>query len=190
MAEKSKEVSIGLVPCAVGGTPLSRWEKGGDLYSNAVQRAKLAMQDGTLKGILWHQGENDSGTEATAKSYGKRLAKMIEDIRDDLGAPKLPFAVGELGEFLYERGPDKSPYARTVNEALAKIPDIVASTAFVSAHGLTSQADQVHFDAASQRDFGHRCAEAMLRLDFWGSDVAPAAHAYFVHGKAIKASKN
>lgn len=31
MAELRPEVAIGLVPCAVGGTPLFRWQKGGDL---------------------------------------------------------------------------------------------------------------------------------------------------------------
>src|SRR5687767_12953069 len=31
MAERDPAVTIGLIPCAVGGTPLSRWEKGGDL---------------------------------------------------------------------------------------------------------------------------------------------------------------
>jgi len=32
--------------------------------------ARLAMRDGTLKGILWHQGESDSGMSTNAISYG------------------------------------------------------------------------------------------------------------------------
>ena len=36
MAEKFPNVTIGLVATAVGGTPLSRWQKGGDLYEKAV----------------------------------------------------------------------------------------------------------------------------------------------------------
>src|SRR3569833_2909425 len=50
MAEAYPKATIALVPCAVGGTPLSRWQKGGDLYEAAVVRAKAAMKDGTLKG--------------------------------------------------------------------------------------------------------------------------------------------
>ena len=34
--------AVGLVGCAVGGTPLRRWVKGGDLYEAAVARAKRA----------------------------------------------------------------------------------------------------------------------------------------------------
>ena len=83
MANQNPGVTIGLVSCAFGGTPLSRWQKGGDLYSNAVVRAKLAMKTGTLKGILWHQGESDS-QPGLAETYGDCLAQMIQDIRAQL----------------------------------------------------------------------------------------------------------
>lgn len=51
--------TIGLVPCAFGGTPLARWMKGGDLHEAAVTSARkaLAAAPGTLlAGLLWHQG--------------------------------------------------------------------------------------------------------------------------------------
>jgi len=164
MAEQQPGITIGLVPCAVGGTALRLWERGGILYSNAVRRAKLAMQDGTLKGIVWHQGESDSGTAKNAYSYGDRLARMIGDIRADLDAPGLPVVVGQIGEFLYDRGPDHSPYARVVNEALAALPTKVPATACARSKGLNHKGDQLHFDAASQREFGRRYAAEMLRL--------------------------
>jgi hypothetical protein len=164
MAETKSGATIGLVPCAFGGTPLKRWERGGDLYLNAVHRARLAMHDGTLKGILWHQGESDSGTSTNAHTYGDRLAKMIKDIRADLGAPNLPVVVGQIGEFLYDRGPEHSPYARVVNDALAKLPERVPFTGCASAKDLKHKGDQLHFDAASQRELGRRYAAEMLRL--------------------------
>ena len=164
MAASDPGVTIGLVPCAVGGTPLKRWERRGDLYSNAVQRARLAMREGTLKGILWHQGESDSGTATNANSYGDRLSRMIQDIRADLGVPDLPFVVGQIGEFLYDRGPEHSPYARVVNGALAALPEKVPATACASSKGLKDKGDQLHFDAPSQREFGRRYAAEMLRL--------------------------
>lgn len=165
MAEADPAATIGLVPCAVGGTPLTRWERGGDLYSNAVHRARLAMHDGTLKGILWHQGESDSGTEAGANAYGERLGRMIQDIRKDLNTPDLPFVAGQLGEFLYTRGPDKTPYARIVNERLAELPAKVPHSACAKSSGLKHKGDQLHFDADSQREFGKRYAAEMLRLE-------------------------
>jgi hypothetical protein len=164
MAAHEPDATIGLVPCAFGGTPLKRWQRGGDLYSNAVHRAQLAMRDGTLKGILWHQGESDSGTSTNANTYGGRLAQMIKDIRSDLACPNLPFVVGQIGEFLYDRGPKRSPYARVVNAALAALPEKVPATACVSSKGLKHKGDELHFDAASPRELGRRYAAEMIRL--------------------------
>jgi Carbohydrate esterase, sialic acid-specific acetylesterase/Neutral/alkaline non-lysosomal ceramidase, N-terminal len=164
VAAKNTNANIGLVPCAVGATLLKRWEKGGDLYSNAVARARAAMCDGTLKGIVWHQGEQDSILEVDANSYHERLIKMIGDIRSDLGEPNLPFVVGQIGEFLYTRKKQQTPFAKTVNDALARIPQDVPSTACVHSTGLTHVGDEVHFDGKSQRELGKRYAIEMLKL--------------------------
>lgn len=165
MAEAYPEATIGLIPCAVGGTPLERWEKGGDLYAQALERARLAMKDGTFKGILWHQGEGDSGHEGKSKSYADRLAKMIVDLRADLGAGELPFVAGKLGEFLALETKEKQPsYWPLVNEQIASIPARVPKTAVVESTGLKHKGDQVHFDTPSLRTFGQRYAAAMKLL--------------------------
>jgi hypothetical protein len=164
MAASDPGATIGLVPCAVGGTPLKRWERSGDLYSNAVQRARLAMREGILKGIIWHQGESDSGMATNANSYSDRLSRMIQDIRADLGTPDLLFVVGQIGEFLYDRGPGHAAYTRVVNAALAALPEKVPATACAPSKGLKDKGDVLHFDAASQREFGRRYAAEMLRL--------------------------
>lgn len=165
MADKNPSVTIGLVSAAVGGTQLSRWIKGADLYENAVKRAKLAMKDGTLAGILWHQGESDCDTEEHAHSYETRLAKMISDLRAELGAPNAPFVVGELGEFLIARTKSKPvPLSNVVNAALNDLPNKVPMTGCASAKGLKDKGDELHFDAPSQREFGRRYAEVMSQL--------------------------
>src|SRR5439155_9170141 len=99
MLKADPKVTIGLVPCAVGGTPLRRWVKGADLYEKAVSRAKLAAQAGVIKGVLWHQGESDTGNQKNAESYESRLTQMFKDLRQDLGLPDLPIVVGQLGDF-------------------------------------------------------------------------------------------
>jgi Carbohydrate esterase, sialic acid-specific acetylesterase len=164
MAEKDPSVTIGLVPCAIGGTRLNRWQKGADLYERAVKRAQIAMKDGTLEGVLWHQGESDSGTNTLANSYGERLYQMIRDLRTDLGSTNLPFVAAQIGEFLYTRKDNPSPFAKTVNTALAKLPENVPFTACVSSHDLKDKGDNLHFDAASQREMGRRYATEMLQL--------------------------
>jgi len=163
MVEQNPGITIGLIPCAFGGTPLSRWEKDSDLYSNAVYRAKLAMKNGTLKGILWHQGESDS-KPGLAETYGDRLTQMIRDIRAELKLLNLPFVVGQLGEFLYTRKTNNVTEAEIANETLAKLPARIPHTGCAHSTGLTHKGDQVHFDTASQRELGQRYATVMLGL--------------------------
>jgi predicted neuraminidase len=165
MADENNDITVGLIPCAVGGTPLQRWQKGGDLYAQALVRARLAMKDGTLKGILWHQGEGDSAKEETSRNYGARLSQMIADLRADLGVGEVPFVAGKLGEFLSPTTREGKPsFWLVVNEQLATIPQIVPQTAIVESTGLKHKGDGVHFDTPSLREFGKRYAEAMQRL--------------------------
>jgi hypothetical protein len=165
MADADPKVTIGLIPCAVGGTPLQRWQKGGDLYKQALARAKAAMQQGTLKGVLWHQGEGDSGKEDTARSYGARLSQMVKDLRAELGAGDVPFVAGELGDFLAKQGKDGAPsFWPVVNEQIAELPKLVPNAAVAKSSGLKHKGDGVHFDTPSLREFGKRYAEAMKKL--------------------------
>jgi hypothetical protein len=156
-------VSIGLIPAAFGGTSLDEWKPGDKLYNDAVRRAQEAMKSGKLRGILWHQGEADAGTEEHVNTYRERFANLVTHLRADLNAPDVPVVVGELGEF------QKGKFTRQMNEQLALIPLAVPHTAFVSSAGLTDKGDSLHFNSASAREFGRRYAHAFLSLDpLWG----------------------
>ena len=159
LVKANPTASIGLIPCAFGGTSLEEWKPGGKLYNDAVTRARAAMKSGKLRGILWHQGEADSGKEEDAKSYRERWTKVIGSMREDLNAANVPVVVGQLGEFY------TGAFARTVDEQLAIIPLQVPKTAFVSSAGLKAKSDNVHFDSPSLREFGRRYAHAFLMLE-------------------------
>ncbi|HSI09609.1 MAG: sialate O-acetylesterase [Rariglobus sp.] len=161
MLKADPKVTIGLIPCAVGGSPLKRWVKGGDLYSQAVARAKASSARGTLEGVLWHQGETDSDKQPWTETYESRLVRMIADLRSDLGRPDLPVVVGQLGEFLT---PEKHPGVETIRAALKRIPTLVPHTGYVDSTGLVHKGDELHFDTASARKLGTRYAEAMMKL--------------------------
>ncbi|WP_437192635.1 sialate O-acetylesterase [Planctomicrobium sp. SH527] len=165
IAKVDPDVTIGVIPCAVGGTPLSRWQKDADLYTQAVERARIAMKSGTLKGILWHQGESDAGSKMLADSYGKRMSKMIGDLRSDLDSPSVPFIVGGLGEFLSVGTAEKPSYWKVVNAQLESIHELVPNSAFVNSTGLGHKGDSVHFDTEALREFGRRYAAALLKLN-------------------------
>lgn len=158
IAEAYPDVTIGLIPAAVGGTPLSRWVKGGDLYERAVKLAKKNQKKGVIKGAIWHQGEGDSSNPKLYNTYQERLSGMIVDLRSDLNEPDLPIVVGELGEFF------QRPGAAKVNEALHGVAKTVPNTAVASSKGLKAKSDNVHFNAAAEKEFGQRYAEQMLKL--------------------------
>ena len=152
---------IGLLPCAVGGTPLSRWMPGHDLYENAVSICKTALSQGDkLKGILWHQGEADSKDLPTANTYGLRLTKIITSIRSELRADHVAFVAGELGYFLQNH--EACKYFTRVNQILRSLK--LANYACARANGLTDLGDNVHFDGASLREFGRRYSKCYLQV--------------------------
>lgn len=158
-------VTVGLVPCAVGGTPLRRWTKGkgGDLYEKAVSRAKIAAEAGIIKGVLWHQGESDTEKQENAESYEARLTQMFKDFRTDLGQPDLPIVVGQLGEFL-AMTPTKYPYENTVRAAIQHVPSVLPHVGYADSAGLGHKGDQLHFSADAQKEMGARFAKAMQEM--------------------------
>ena len=167
MADADGHAVIGLIPCADGGTPLSRWEPGHDLYTNAVFRTKAALASGgRLRGILWHQGEADSWAKETAETYAVRLTNMVTQLRRDLDATDVPFIAGEVGAHyavsLEKRG--KKPYVKEVNaqmkEAVASLP----VSAWASADGLVPGQDGIHFTTESAYELGRRYAKEFQRL--------------------------
>ena len=158
---------VGLVPTAVGGSPISSWEPGAvdpatrtHPYDDAIVRARAAMRSGTLKAVLWHQGESD-GHEATSLLYDARLRALIARFRSDLGAPDLPFIIGQLGRF--DKGPWSAAKVR-VDSAHRAIAAQVHNVAYVSSEGLTDRGDTIHFDSPSARELGRRYAKAYFAL--------------------------
>jgi len=167
LAERDPSITIGLIPCAAGGSPISSWQPGGyhgqtrsHPYDDAVKRTKIAAKKGTLKAVLWHQGESDSQPEK-AELYEEKLHSLIERFRAEFDSPDLPFIAGQLGRFPDRPWDDARELVHSVHEAL---PKTVKNTTFVPSTGLTHKGDKVHFDAKSMRDFGKRYARAYLDL--------------------------
>ena len=106
-------------------------------------------------------GEADANEEERAVTYRIRFARMIAALRKDLGAELVPVVIGQLGEFVLEKS---SSQLGKVNSELAVIPLHVPLSGFVSSRGLKDKGDQLHFDAASLREFGRRYALAWLAI--------------------------
>lgn len=166
MADASPQATIGLIPCAVGGTSITRWVPGiqdpatkAFPYDDMLRRVRRACKDGTLKGIIWHQGEGDRDP-AASKLYAARLTELVARLRKELNASDVPFIAGELGQL-----DAKNREATTAfNTILRGLTSSVTKYACITAEGLTDRGDHLHFNAESARTLGARYAVAMLRL--------------------------
>ncbi|MEO8109071.1 MAG: sialate O-acetylesterase [Ginsengibacter sp.] len=159
MLGDNKNIKIGLVPCAWGGSPISVWEPDSVYmkahpYDDAIARTKVATQQGVLKGVLWHQGESDNDP-VKVTAYLDKLKALINRIRTDLKIPDLPFVAGEIGYF---------NKVNIINKVIDSLPGQVSNTAVASASGLIDKGDKLHFNTASARELGKRYAGAMKKL--------------------------
>lgn len=158
---------IGLIPNAVPGVEIDFFRKGtisredqsykqlprdwDSAYDMMVARTRLAMESGRVRGILFHQGESDSGQPA----WVGKVAEIVADLRVDLGlGEQVPFLAGELPPTACCGG-----HNALVNQLPARIP----SSVVISARELTVH-DAYHFDSQSVRVFGQRYADAFLGL--------------------------
>lgn len=162
MANANPNVKIGLIPCAVGGTPIEHWKPGAfdkatqtHPYDDALKRIKAAMKSGTVKGVIWHQGEANSA-KAKAPLYLAQLDSLIYRIRKEVGNPELPFIVGELGRY-------RERYS-LINTQLATLPGRIPFTALATSEGLVHNGDTTHFDGPSAYKLGRRFAEKMIEV--------------------------
>ncbi len=58
---------------------------------------QLAECEVRVEGVIWFQGWNDGCDPQASAAYEDNLVHLINDLRSDLGDPRLPFVVGETG---------------------------------------------------------------------------------------------
>ena len=164
-SEKHENVMVGLIPCADGGTCLDQWQEGSLLYDNAVNCARLASRTSTIAGVLWHQGESDCH-DGRYPAYYEKLEKIFSALRRDLDLYDVPFLVGGLGDFIeiYANGGLAEGF-KVVNPALERYAKEHEMTGFVSAKGLKSNPDNLHFCADALYEFGLRYYEEFEKLE-------------------------
>lgn len=173
---------IGIISNARGATGRIQWMPGTTYYNEAVKRAKWAMQYGTIKGILWHQGEEDTKIPSNIPIYLDSIKIFINALRADLGNPTLPFIAGQISRVA-------TSYAN-FNIMILDFPGILPNTDLVLTDGLTTL-DNVHFDTPSMKKLGERYADKMYPLVYATSKVvdtegdAGFVKRLFVNGKII-----
>jgi hypothetical protein len=157
------DVSVLIIPTAIGGSSISQWI-GDSLYrevkllSNFIGKVQIAKQYGTVKAILWHQGESDAN-ETGIRNYKERLRILFAKFRSVVGNDSLPVLLGELGSF----SKDRENFA-SINRVIHDYSSGDRNTAVIFTGDLKDKGDSLHFDSKSQRKMGKRFAEAYLKM--------------------------
>lgn len=175
MADSLPNVTIGIIPVAVGGTSIKlfdpdqyqsylstaanwlvNWAKDYGPDGNAMGRilevAEKAQKYGVIKGIIFHQGETDGGYGNWEKTVAKTYGILIEKL--NLDAKKVPFLAGEMLD---------GGACDGMSDRVAKLPQYIENAHIVHSDGLSGQSDRLHFDNEGYKQMGKRYAELMLR---------------------------
>jgi len=153
---------IGLVPTALGGSPLQAWnptEPGGAvLYHNMVRTVQRA--GGRVRGILWYQGESDAAG-GPAETYLQRFAAAVGAWRDALGDPQLPILTVQLNRYYTPPTEDLErawPMLREAQRQAARtIPGVYVVPSFDA-----PLSDLIHTSPAGNMVLGQRLAQVAL----------------------------
>lgn len=156
-------VSIALIPCAVGGSSIEQWlhdsdHRGVKLLSNFNDKAKFAGKFGIIKGILWLQGETD-GDRGNIDGYNLKLDTLFSEFKSRIDEPNIPIIMGELGS--YSEHPKEW---KMINDEINKYALDHENVSVVTTSDLVERGDHLHFNSESQRELGRRYAKAFLEL--------------------------
>src|SRR5262249_8576838 len=72
--------TILLAPAAVPGVSIDSFQPGQPNYINLLNRARMAQMRGEIRGMIFHQGESDTGQA----SWPMRVKTVVDRLRSDL----------------------------------------------------------------------------------------------------------
>ncbi len=186
LVEKTPDnITIGVIVIAVGGCDIRLFDK--DLYTeylhtynepwfldkikwyennpykHLIDLAKIAKQDGVIKGILLHQGEtNTCESEIEQDKWLGYVEKIYNDMITDLelNANNVPFLSGEVVRS------ELHGICGVMNKTINKLPSRIPTGHVISAKDCTPQDDNVHFNRDGVELLGSRFAEKILELQY------------------------
>jgi enterochelin esterase-like enzyme len=176
VASLPDHIRVGVINVAIGGCDIRLFDKdlyldydsaygqwftdiikgyGGSPYEHLIELAKLAQQDGVIKGILLHQGETNQGDELWPSYVKKVYNYMLTDL--SLDADEVPLLAGEMLQA------DQGGRCASMNPIIATLPESIPTAYVISSKDCTPM-DGAHFNAEGYRKLGRRYAEQMLSI--------------------------
>jgi hypothetical protein len=82
LVESGRFSSVVLVASGVGGTPVSRWQRDGDLNDMLLKVVDIVQRQYRFTHVLFHQGEADFRMYTSAKVYASSFNSLKESLRE------------------------------------------------------------------------------------------------------------
>lgn len=158
------KVPQGLIATAHGGTSMAQWDpalkdKGGDsLYGSMWLSLQAVGQP--VAGMLWYQGCSETHP-AAAEVYTARMQDLVAAVRRDLGQPRLPWVIVQIGRVVEKRA-DPSAW-NSVQEQQRLLPTVIPHCDVVPAVDLALD-DLIHIAGSAFPELAQRMARVAARL--------------------------
>ncbi len=163
LKQAGDSVTIVMIPTAFGNTSIEQWLgdslfRNLNLMSNFRERMIVAKNTGTVKGILWHQGESNA-QDNLIPNYKNNLTRLFSLFRKEAENNTLPIFIGELGSY-------SKTQARwdLINKEIHKYAVSDSHSFVIPTNDFIHKGDFVHFDSAGQRMMGQRFAEKYIQI--------------------------
>lgn len=122
-----------------------------DPMARLLEVAKIAQKEGTIQGILFHQGE----TDAYSAEWNKKVKRVYDMIINELGLDetKVPLLAGNV--------------TGNGNQCIKNIPNYIVNSYVIPSDGCPGDAqnnNNIHFNHSGYEKMGERYALKMLDL--------------------------
>lgn len=163
---------IGLIPTALGGSPLSRWDpaREDDLFANLLSMVRGA--GGVVHGMIWYQGESDANAGLT-DDYATDFARFVTAVREAVGVPDLPVLTAQLCRYTAPVPPAMHENWTRLRQAQREAAARLSRVWLIPTLDLPLS-DEIHISTAGNVQLGQRFADGALRW-VYGRDLPPAA---------------
>ncbi len=119
------------------------------------------LQNYTIKGIIWYQGESNVGRHDT---YAGRLADMVNLWRTEWGLGDIPFYFVEIAPYAY--GGEQGQAAAYLREAQFKAQSLIPNSGMVSTNDLVEPYEVYNIHPRNKTAVGRRLSYLALNLTY------------------------
>ncbi|HUS92634.1 MAG TPA: sialate O-acetylesterase [Phycisphaerae bacterium] len=140
LAQKYENYHFGVIlvanPAANAAPGGNSFSKGCDRYEELIRAAKAVQNEVTFGGLVAQLGICDRRRQEHAMAFAENMCRIVQDVRSDLGEPKLPFLIGQY-EMNSTGGYDpRGGWAPEIIRQTLAIPKRIENAAIIDSVGI------------------------------------------------------